>query len=215
MMKHPFKNYKYRRQNDVSSLVLAFWGKVKQITSRSTTLQTSTGKLIFLPNSNLIDQAVVNWLGLRPYFRDRLVFYVALDSNVDVVQSILSEVAAANTSVQPNPKPTVRLREMNGGALEFGLSVTLLNPMAPGRIRSDLRLEILRRFREEGVEFALNQQELHLHPDLEEGVMRQLTNSHGETEQSGTLVHPSRWDHTTNSRPLVPTGNKEKEDPKT
>lgn len=207
-------SYGLRRlmHNFISSLIILFGrpisigdyietgklkGKVQKITARSTTLQTASGKMIIIPNGRLLDGPITNWLVAKPYFREKVIFHVALDTDVDMVHKILMQVAKENPDVQAKPLPVVRLREMNSKSLEMSISVTLLNPMAGGRIRSNIRLAVLKKFREANIELALPQQELHLHPDIEAGLLQQLYTDKDENEEPIEIVPlmppNSRW----------------------
>ncbi|MEM1010478.1 MAG: mechanosensitive ion channel domain-containing protein, partial [Myxococcota bacterium] len=129
------------------------FGRVKKIGTRSTLLELPTKRMLLIPNSHLLSSQVINWTtGVA--FREKVLVEVAYGVDPKHVEEILIEVATRHQDIPVAPKPTVRLRELSLQSMIFSLSISLPSPGKRGRIRSDLRMEIHRRFHEEGIEFA-------------------------------------------------------------
>jgi small-conductance mechanosensitive channel len=80
---------------------------------------------------------------------------VAYDSDVDLVAQVLTEVAVDSQDVLDEPPPTARLLRFDEKGIYFELRAwTRTRILAPGSLKSDLNLEIYRRFRENGISFA-------------------------------------------------------------
>ena len=79
-----------------------------------------------------------------------------------MVRKILLEVAKANTKVVKTAEPIVRFTDFGDSALMFRLIFTLNNSFEAGEPKSDIRFEIDRRFREEGIEIPFPQRDIHI-----------------------------------------------------
>lgn len=149
-------------------------GKVREITVRSTTIQTPLGRMILIPNSTLLNAQVINWSLYRSYIRDVVIINVAHGTDIKKMERILLEIALLHPQILPKPEPSVRLRELKDQGMEIGLTITLRDAMTSPRIFNDLRREIVRRFREEGIEIAHAQPTILFNEALEDVLLQKL-----------------------------------------
>ena len=93
---------------------MGFKGVVIDVTSRATVIETYDGQVVHIPNSSVLDDAIVNHTrnGVR---RSTMVVGVAYASDVARACAVLTAAAAALDGVHPSPAPTAL-------AVEFGTS---------------------------------------------------------------------------------------------
>ncbi|MCR9220543.1 MAG: mechanosensitive ion channel [Alphaproteobacteria bacterium] len=137
-------------------------GFVKQISMRATEIETWHRASVIVPNADLLSSALKNWTHKDKYGRVDVPVGVALDSDPKQVEKILLQVARRHPRVVRWPQPVVLLRSFGTSRLEFELRVFTDDILWVVFIGSELRYEILRRFREEGVILPYDHQVLHL-----------------------------------------------------
>ncbi len=137
-------------------------GQVEHINFRSTTILTNDNITIIVPNSQLINQAVINWSHGDPRIRVHVPVGVAYGSDIDLVTETLLAVARAQQDVLTSPEPEVRFLEFGDSSLNFDLLVWSDEPPNHHRLRSKLNYAIDAAFREKGVEIPFPQRDLHL-----------------------------------------------------
>jgi small-conductance mechanosensitive channel len=138
-------------------------GSVVQIGARSTAVLTNDNIRIIIPNSELITGRVVNWSHGDGQIRLRIPVGVSYLSDVQLVQKLLLEVAAANESVLEDPAPAVIFVEFGESALNFELRVWTQELLdRPGRLTSQLNFSIWEKFREHNIEIPYPQRDLYL-----------------------------------------------------
>ncbi|MHB1399180.1 MAG: mechanosensitive ion channel family protein [Trichloromonadaceae bacterium] len=163
--------------NFVSGLILLFerpvkvgdvvvmsgqWANVRKIGLRSTVVETFDRAEIIVPNSQLISEQVTNWTLSSSMARLVFPVGVAYGSNVAEVLRILLEVGQENDMVVKDPAPSPVFTGFGENSLDFQLRVWLENPNNLIAARSNLGMEIDRRFREGGIEIPFPQRDLHL-----------------------------------------------------
>jgi small-conductance mechanosensitive channel len=138
-------------------------GRVVQIGARSTSVLTNDNIRIIIPNSELITGRVVNWSHGDGQIRLRIPVGVSYLSDVQLVQKLLLEVAAANESVLEDPAPAVIFVEFGESALNFELRVWTRELLdRPGRLTSQLNFSIWEKFREHDIKIPYPQRDLYL-----------------------------------------------------
>ncbi|RXP53477.1 potassium transporter KefA [Lutibacter sp. HS1-25] len=163
--------------NFVSGLILLFerpiregdtievegiWSEVKKIGLRSTTVQTFDQSDIIIPNADLVYNKVVNWTLTNQRKRIKIEVGVAYGSDVNLVIDTLTEIGSSNSDLVKNHKPVVLFVNFADSTLNFELRVWAKNALDAMQVESDLRKEIDRRFREEKIEIAFPQRDLHI-----------------------------------------------------
>lgn len=156
--------------NFVSGLILLFerpvktddWivvgnteGLVKRISIRTTQIKTFDHADVIVPNSEIIQGQVVNWMLRDPFGRVTIPVRVAFDSDPDHVRELLLEIGREHPYVITDPvltpAPEVLFRRFGDYGLEFELRVFIRAIDYVLQVQSDLNLAINRRFREEGI----------------------------------------------------------------
>ncbi|MEM8811570.1 MAG: DUF3772 domain-containing protein [Pseudomonadota bacterium] len=137
-------------------------GTVRKINVRSTEIETFDRATMIVPNSDLIAKTVTNWV-----LNDnsgRIIIPVGVDyaSDPEEVRSVLLECARGNPLILAYPEPSVFFMNFGDSALEFELRCYLSDIGMGLSVRSDLRFEIARRFKEAGIEMPFPQRVVHL-----------------------------------------------------
>ncbi|MCM1324071.1 MAG: mechanosensitive ion channel [Acetobacter sp.] len=136
-------------------------GKIKQINIRSTELETWTRRSVIIPNATLISSSLVNLTHGNNWQRQTIMVGVSYDSDADQVTQMLLECAKASKKVAKVPMPYVIFKEFGSSSLDFELRFYVSNIWDGWSAGSDIRYEILRRFREAGINIAYPQIVIH------------------------------------------------------
>ncbi len=140
-------------------------GNVADIHFRSTTIVTNDNISIIVPNSQFINQTVINWSHGDPTIRIHVPVGVAYGSDVELVTQTLYQVAAADEGVLQQPAPEVRFTEFADSSLNFELLVWSDNPPRHLQLRSRLNYAIDAAFRRNDIQIPFPQRDLHVKSD--------------------------------------------------
>ena len=163
--------------NFVSGLILLFerpikagdWivtssgeGTVKQISVRSTEIETFDRASVIVPNSELISGAVTNWTHKNKTGRIIIPVGVSYDADPDRVMEILLAAAHDHDSILPYPAPMVYFEDFADSALNFQLRAFVPDIGSSLSIRTRLRIDILRRLNDAGISIPFPQRDIHI-----------------------------------------------------
>lgn len=140
-----------------------FEGEVVDIKTRYTLIRSSNGRESIVPNEKLITERIENLSLDDPRVLLTTDVTVGYDSDVDVVQKVLVESAAASHRVMKDPAPGARLARLGADGLEFSLLFWISDP-ANGQlnVRSEINLRILQGLRQAGIDIPYPQRVVHL-----------------------------------------------------
>jgi len=136
-------------------------GYVRKVTIRNTLVQTFAGATIFVPNSLLVSQKMINWSHGDRKFRQEIKIGVAYGSDVERVTELLLEAAKESPKVLAIPPPRVRFLDFGDSTLIFSLRLWIKG-WADRYADSEVRYHINRIFRENGIEISFPQLDVHL-----------------------------------------------------
>ncbi|MCS5489784.1 mechanosensitive ion channel family protein [Algoriphagus limi] len=143
-------------------------GDVIKISARSTMVVTNDNITIIVPNSQFIDNQVINWSHSDRMVRFNFSVGVAYREDPEKIRKILLEVAKDNKGVLDKPETDVLFEEYGDNSINFNLRVwTSEYVNRPKVLKSQLYFEIFKRFREQGIEIPFPQRDLHLRSGFE------------------------------------------------
>jgi small-conductance mechanosensitive channel len=138
-------------------------GEVIKITTRYTVLRGLTGVEAIVPNEVLVGSVVLNESYTDPKVRVALPVQVGYASNVERVMDILVEVARQQPRILAEPPPLAFCLAFADSGINLELGFWIADPQEGiGLLRSAINLEILSRFRAEGIEIPYPQREVRL-----------------------------------------------------
>ncbi|MDZ4368749.1 MAG: mechanosensitive ion channel, partial [Afipia sp.] len=137
-------------------------GVVKRINVRATEIATYDNVSVIVPNADLISGQVVNWMHGSYMARLSVKVGTSYNADPDHVIAVLLDIASSHPRTLNSPAPFANLGNFGADALEFAVFFHVANIGADGGVADDIRLEILRRFRKEGIEMPFAQRDLHL-----------------------------------------------------
>ncbi len=133
-------------------------GPVEAVGLRSTKIRTLEGHLVTVPNGELANKTILN-IGKRPFIR-RLstiaITYNTPPEKVDKALAILKDILDNHEGMNPEFPPRVFFNEFNDSSLDLMFIYWYHPPdyWAYCAFSERINMEILRRFNEEGIDFA-------------------------------------------------------------
>ena len=137
-------------------------GYVKRIKVRATEIQTFDRASVFVPNSQLISDAVTNWTYADRLGRVIIPVGVAYGSDIRRVRDVLLAVGDSHPDVLKEPGPSAVFRGFGDSALNFELRCFLQEVERIIGVTSDLCFAIDDAFRENGIEIPFPQQDVYV-----------------------------------------------------
>jgi potassium efflux system protein len=126
-------------------------GWVRRISVRATEIETFDRATVIIPNQDFITGVVKNWTHGNTMGRVVVKVRVAYDSDAEKVREILLACGAQHPQVLRAPAPAVYLIGLGDIGIDFELRCLIANVEQSFPVRTDLQMEILRRFREAAV----------------------------------------------------------------
>jgi potassium efflux system protein len=126
-------------------------GFVRRISVRATEIETFDKASVIIPNSELITGVVKNWTHANTLGRLNIKVGVGYEADAEKVMAILNTCVAEHPGVLQQPPPTILLTELGSAAINFEVFCIVPNLGDRGRVKSEIQLAILRRFRADGI----------------------------------------------------------------
>jgi len=133
-------------------------GTVEEIGFRSTRVRTLTGNLVTVPNEKLATDSIEN-IGRRPSIRRLANITITYDTPLEKVKKaveIIREILDDHEGMDPEFPPRVYFNEFNDASLNIIMIYWYFPPdyWAYLEFNQRVNMEIMRRFEEQGIEFA-------------------------------------------------------------
>ena len=137
-------------------------GTVTRIRMRATLITDWDRKELVVPNKNFITGEVINWSLSDPTLRLIIQVGVGYGEDVRKAEKILLEIAKKAANVLKDPKPYVVFGGLGESTLDFELRVFIPHVDHILTVKTELHMRIIERFREEDIEIAFPQRDLHV-----------------------------------------------------
>ena len=144
-------------------------GTVEEVGFRSTRIRTLIGHLVIIPNATIANTNLVN-ITERPYIKRSLAVTVTYDTTPEKIErgiAIIKDMLAARAAAGnfPEDKPgRAHFTEFNADSLNIAVTYWYTPPEWEDYLAftHEFNMELLRRFNDEGIEFAFPTQTLYL-----------------------------------------------------
>lgn len=136
-------------------------GKVIRIGLRTSLIQTRRRIAVIVPNSKITVENVINLSHGNAFIRYEITVRVAYGSPMRHVEKVLVSCAARHPGVLKAPGPFVRLLDFADSGVIFELHFWSNQFQRIMDIKSDLRFEVEKRLREEGIVIPFPQRDVH------------------------------------------------------
>lgn len=137
-------------------------GRVREIGLRSSILETRGNINLVVPNHKLVNEKVTNWNHYNETVRFHVEVGVAYGSDTILVKKLLLQTTKESPYVLDYPAPFVRFLDFGDSSLMFGLYFFSKNLIVIEDIKSDIRFEVDRLFREHNISIPFPQRDIHI-----------------------------------------------------
>ena len=139
------------------------YGQVEDLTLRHTTVKTWDGRRIFVPNSFMGGQSIINWSITDPIISWWVDVGIGYSADIDRAREIMIEAAKRHPLVLKDREITVRVTELGDFAVNLRLLVEVPKRDVAYTTGCEIREEIKNRFGEEGIEIPYPYRNLIIH----------------------------------------------------
>ncbi len=137
-------------------------GRVDEIKLRTTRATTIDNKVLIIPNHKYLTSTLFNWTQNGSMTRESITVGVAYDSDIELVEKLLIEIALSNASIIEDPPPTVLFTDFGDSSLNFKLIFTMRDSFMASTPKSEIRFEIVRLFREHHISIPFPQRDIRI-----------------------------------------------------
>lgn len=128
-----------------------YYGRVDQITMRSTRLVTVDGKMVAIPNANIVNSPVVSYTNF-PHLRIDVEVTVGVEEDLGRLRKLFEQAIADDERFMDTPAAHMVVKTLNDYNVEVSFRVWLKNEKEHIPARFGLREELFELFRSSGVD---------------------------------------------------------------
>ena len=152
------------RVGDFISLEDGREGFVEAINMRSTTVETTVGKDMMVPNTTFIENSYENWTHKDPRQRYEVYFTVPFDTDIDLLEDIVIPEISRHPSVLQEPEePDLELRDFGPSGINFAVEFWCSGiDDGSNKFTSDLNFAVWRILKKHNIRMPLPQTEVRM-----------------------------------------------------
>lgn len=138
-------------------------GFVEAINMRSTTVETTDGKDIMVPNTKFIEESYENWTHKDPRQRYEVHFSVHYDTDLDSLEDILIPAVLKHPQVLREPEmPDLEFRDFGDNGVNMAIEFWCDGiDDGPNKFTSDVNFIVWRTLKKHGIKIPYPQREVH------------------------------------------------------
>lgn len=143
-------------------------GTVESINTRFTRVRRIDGVRLMIPNSQVLENTIVNWTIVDRKLRSSVRVGVRYGSDVQKVRILLEEILTSNPDVLDDPAPVIIFEDFGDSALVFDAFfwIESSKDRTLRGVRSAIRFEVDRVFKENDIVIAFPQRDMHVDGSL-------------------------------------------------
>jgi len=139
------------------------FGIIQSMSARYITMLTVDGKEHLIPNEDLITQKVINWSHTNRLIRIDVNVGVSYDTDIPKALKIIKEAAKSIKRIYKQNEPSAILSNFGDNSIDLTIKFWIIDPeKGIANIKSDVRIEIWKRFKENNIEIPFPQRDVHV-----------------------------------------------------
>lgn len=135
-------------------------GTVNAIDILATTMVTPDNKVILIPNSAIMSQAIINFSAM-PTRRVDLIIGVAYDTDLAKAKDLLLQLVAGDARIHLDPAPLVGVKELADSSINFLVRFWVIREDF-WNVQFDLQQRIVEEFNKNNITIPFPQMDVHL-----------------------------------------------------
>lgn len=139
------------------------FGVIQSMSARYITVLTLTGKEHLIPNEDLITNRVINWSHTNKLIMIEVAVGVSYNTDIPQALDIIKTAAMSVKRVYEGNDPVALISDFGNSSIDLKVKFWISDPEeGVENIRSNIRLEIWKKFKENKIEIPFPQRDVHI-----------------------------------------------------